>query len=114
VNIHSRPDDVWRNYKVASDQGLITPTHAMEVAKEFAKLSLIHLETITAWCGSAGRIKTKDIFELFGKYLSWKHHLNQYLSVEKRGTKDKNVLPYVLLLQYVDSLSIRVRNTNSD
>lgn len=107
VNTQPRPDDVWRSYKITSDQGVVSPTYAMEVAKEFAKLSLIHLETIIAWCGSAGKIRTKDIFALYGKYLSWKHNLKRHLGAEKRDAKDKTILPFVLLLQYVTSLSIR-------
>ena len=94
-----RPSQFWHDYKVVSDAGgPDIPTHAIEAAKEFAKLSLIHLDNIIAWCGSAGKIGTKDILDIYGRYLAWRDGLSAALAGQIENLDDETTLPFVLLL----------------
>lgn len=100
------PGESWHNYKFESDAGgPDIPTHAIEVAKESARLSLIHLDTVIAWCGSMGKITSKRMLELYQRYLSWKHELSATLSDHSRDQNNGETFPFVLLLQSVSSLA---------
>ena len=75
------------------------PTHAIEVAKEYATLSVIHLDTIIAWCGSSGKIRSSDIIALYKRYLSWRKELSAALASQAADTRSDDTLPFVLVLQ---------------
>lgn len=94
-----RPGQSWHNYKIESDAGgCDVPTHAIEVAKEYATLSVIHLDTIIAWCGSSGKIRSSDIIALYKRYLSWRKELSAALASQAADTRSDDTLPFVLVL----------------
>jgi hypothetical protein len=77
------------------------PSTVIRAAKEFSKLSMIHLEAIIAWCRSAGKLGTKDILKIYEQYLSWRQGLSSELDTQVHDLDNSDVLPSVLLLQYI-------------
>ena len=99
-----RPGQSWHNYKFESDAGgRNIQTYSIEVAKESAQLSLIHLETLSAWCGTSGKVTSKDLLELYEKYQLWRQDLSKVIRNHSSVANGEDVLPFVLLLQYVSS-----------
>jgi hypothetical protein len=98
-----QPGSKWQNYKAEKDASNIhIPSHAIETAKELAKLSLINLDAIVAWCGSTCKVNTKTILGLYHRYLLWKKELPRALGDTFPNLEDHDhidLLPYTLLLQ---------------
>ncbi|KIW05900.1 uncharacterized protein PV09_03094 [Verruconis gallopava] len=105
-----RPGQSWRHYKVEGDA--IKPdiaSRALATAKESAKLSIINLDAISTWCGGRGRVTTKHILGLYGRYLSWKQELPPALCEKTYDLQDfsvEGILPYTLLLHITYCVAI--------
>jgi hypothetical protein len=96
-----RPDQSWLNYKHESDAGAEKiQTYAIEVAKQFAELSLIHLDTLTAWCGTSGKVSSELLLQLYKRYRAWQRRLPKAIRDHAPNSSSEDVLPFVLLLQY--------------
>lgn len=94
-----RPDQYWQFYRFSRDAGVQdTPSHAIETARELAKLSLINFKTITAWCAGTGKMTAKLVLNLYREYLAWKNNLSHELS-KVDSASSQELLPYILLLQ---------------
>jgi len=94
-----RPDQYWQMYRFPRDAGSQeTPSHAIETARELAKLSLINFKTITAWCAGSGTLTAKIMMGLYRDYLGWKSNLSPELS-KVDSVASQELLPCILLLQ---------------
>jgi hypothetical protein len=80
------PDAYWRPYRLPRDAAEVErPSHAIETAKELAKLSQIIHQTITVWCGSRGRVTAQGLLKLYRKYLTWRENLPEYIADPNEG-----------------------------
>jgi hypothetical protein len=75
------PNAFWRPYALPGDAAKEPrASHAIETAKDFAKLSQIIHQTIAVWCGNRGRVTARAVLKLYRKYLRWKEDLSDVLA----------------------------------
>lgn len=73
----------WQPYRFPFDNATNeVPSHAIETAKEMARLNQIILETINVYCGSRGRVTAPSILQLYRKYLQWKQTLPPAMQID--------------------------------
>ncbi|KAJ9641095.1 hypothetical protein H2199_005763 [Coniosporium tulheliwenetii] len=90
------PDAYWQPYRFPSDNASAPiPSHAIQTAKELAKLTQVIHETINVYCGSRGRVTATSIVSLYGRYLRWYEGLP---SVLKLDVPDSKALPHIFYL----------------
>jgi len=104
TNVQSDTElDYWQPYRTPGDSTQVeSPSHAIQTAKEMAKLSQIIHECINVYCGSRGKVSAKNIIALYGRFLEWKDSLSEDLSITAANVE---FLPHVLCLQYVARLA---------
>ncbi|KAF1987459.1 hypothetical protein K402DRAFT_49490 [Aulographum hederae CBS 113979] len=86
----------WQPYRSPQHHnGPEVQSHAIQTAKELAKLNQIIHETINVYCGSRGRVSAKSIMRLYKRYLGWKEELSPELST---STENTEALPHVVFL----------------
>ena len=95
----------WRVYtKICDDddddddeEKPMRPSHALEVASEYAKLFRIVHETILIYCGSRGKVSAESLLKLYKRYLHWKDNLPPEIAAVELSMEP---MPSVLILQY--------------
>ena len=87
----------WSFYRQPGDDiDSSSPSHAIIIASEHAKLYRIIHETILVYCGKMGKVSVDELSEIYDQFMGWREDLPKVI---QNVDGDYSAVPHALFLQ---------------